>query len=109
MFDHCYQMPQRSSHWAFSHIVPPCRRGDLIVEELDGELLVSDPSNGHACRLNQTAAAVWNLCDGRRDVRGIASDMIAAYDVDHETALDHVEQLVVTFVASNLLSSGVAQ
>jgi hypothetical protein len=54
--------------------LPAGRREDLIVESLDGELLVYDTERDRAHSLNAVAAAVWEACDGVRDPRAIAAE-----------------------------------
>ena len=84
-------------------LVPPPGREDLLAEELDGELVLSDPRNGHVYRLNRTAAGVWRLCDGRRSTTAMAECLTDSYDVSLSTALDHVEQLTALFGESHLI------
>ncbi|MHC4063162.1 MAG: PqqD family protein [Planctomycetota bacterium] len=87
-------------------IVAPPRRPDVVEEEMDGEAVLFDPRSGATYRLNQTALATWRRCDGRTTTRRIAGEMTATYDVDFETALDDVEQLVLLFAESQLFDSG---
>jgi hypothetical protein len=47
---------------------PVARKADLLTEELDDELLVFDDARQLACRLNRTAALVWQNSDGERTV-----------------------------------------
>jgi hypothetical protein len=55
-----------------SGFVPQRRRSGLIMEQLDGEvLLYVEPAHRAFC-LNQTAARVWEAIDGRRDLGAIA-------------------------------------
>ena len=84
-------------------LVPPPAREDLLAEELDGELVLSDPRNGHVYRLNGTAANVWRLCDGRRSTTAIAECLTDRYDVSLDTALDHTEQLTALFGETHLI------
>jgi hypothetical protein len=51
------------------------RNEDLIVQELPDEVLVYDLKRDKAHCLNQTAAFVWNHCDGRTTVEEIAKLM----------------------------------
>jgi hypothetical protein len=53
----------------------PEARGDVISKEVDGELLVYDRVRDEAHCLNQTAAAVWKLCDGRTTPSEIAEKL----------------------------------
>jgi hypothetical protein len=91
-------------HWTTrdAEIVAPVRRDDVLVEELDGEVVFSDPRDGRAYHLNPTAYAVWKRCDGRTTTRQIAEALVAEYDVDYDRALDDVEQLVVFFARAAL-------
>jgi hypothetical protein len=51
----------------------PCARKDgLIVQNLPDETLIYDLERDRAHCLNQTAALVWQHCDGRSNVREIA-------------------------------------
>ena len=84
-------------------LVPPPGREDLLAEELDGELVLSDPRNGHVYRLNGTAADVWRLCDGCRSTAAIAERLTDMYDVSLDTAIDHVEQITASFGESQLI------
>jgi hypothetical protein len=54
---------------------PKARSENLIVEELDGEVLVYDIDRDRAHCLNSTAALVWKLCDGRRTASDIAGEL----------------------------------
>ena len=51
---------------------PRMRRERLIIDELPAEVLVYDLDRHRAHCLNQTAALVWKLCDGRTMPRVIA-------------------------------------
>jgi hypothetical protein len=54
-------------------MVPAARQDRLLVEEVGEELVVYDQQRQQAHRLNQTAAAVWRHCDGRRTVADLAA------------------------------------
>ncbi len=66
------------------------------VEEMDGELLLFHPQSTATVYMNQTAALVWQLCDGARDVNeilGILSDSFPE-------AYTNLEQDVLTALRS---------
>ncbi len=86
-------------------IPAPPRRRDLLVEDLDGQAILADPRSGRLHRLNETALAVWRACDGDTTMRAIAMQLTETYDVDCDTALDYVEQLVARFAEAELLAS----
>ncbi len=77
-----------------------------MEELLDGEAVLFDPVNGSTYRLNQTALEVWRCCDGRATVEEIAQRQTEFYDVEYDTALDYVEQVLALFVESKLLHFG---
>ncbi len=45
--------------------LPQARTDNLVIRELDDETLVYDIERDKAHCLNQTAALVWNQCDGK--------------------------------------------
>ena len=53
-------------------LIPEARRDGLVVQELSGEVLVYDLRRNKAHCLNSTAALVWEYCDGKTSVTGIA-------------------------------------
>lgn len=43
---------------------PLCRKDNIVVQELEGEVLVYDLSDNRAVCLNETSALIWQACDG---------------------------------------------
>lgn len=41
---------------------------DYRLEEMDGEMLLHHPGQTQTLYLNETAAIIWQLCDGQRNV-----------------------------------------
>ena len=54
-----------------NELTPRARRDGLVVRELSGELLVYDRDRNKAHCLNETAALIWNHCDGQTTVQGM--------------------------------------
>ncbi|HJQ67368.1 MAG TPA: PqqD family peptide modification chaperone [Blastocatellia bacterium] len=54
-------------------LAPQARSNGLVVEELADEVLVYDLDRDRAHCLNQTAANVWRLCDGKSSPAEIAA------------------------------------
>jgi Coenzyme PQQ synthesis protein D (PqqD) len=48
------------------------RESDLVVQDLKNEILIYDLKIDKAFCLNQTAAIVWRLCDGKRSAAEIS-------------------------------------
>jgi len=53
---------------------PKSRNEDIVVQEMGKEILVYDLKTNRAVCLNETAAIVWRLCNGKRAVSEIADE-----------------------------------
>ncbi len=51
------------------------RKRELDTVELGEELLVCGEDSQQVHRLNNTAAAIWKLCDGERGLKDIAASL----------------------------------
>lgn len=74
---------------------PVHRQNDLVVQEVGRELLVYDLNSHRAISLNESAALVWNACDGTRsidDLVGVLSNELRQ-PVPIETVLLALEDL----------------
>jgi hypothetical protein len=58
-----------------NHIVPKARKENLVVQELDGEVLIYDLDKNKAFCLNEASALVWQACDGNKDVSEIRNSL----------------------------------
>ena len=65
--------------------LPKARSEALITKEVDGELLVYDRTRDKAHCLNESAAAIWNLCDGRTTPAEIARKLGSEGVASHPT------------------------
>lgn len=78
---------------------PISRKDELVVQELNGEVLIYDLRVNKAFCLNETSALVWQACDGSKTVDEIGkqlgsedmawlalSDLIKQNLVEHELA-----------------------
>ncbi len=84
-------------------LVAPRRRDDVMAEELDSEAVLFDQKNSSTFRLNKTAWAVWQQCNGRTTTRQIAQQLTEAYEVELDKALDDVEDVVAMLATTQLL------
>ena len=53
---------------------PIARKSGLVVQEMPDEVLVYDLNTNKAHCLNQTAATVWQACDGNKSISDIAAN-----------------------------------
>ncbi|MDQ1707933.1 MAG: hypothetical protein QOJ88_1144 [Pyrinomonadaceae bacterium] len=81
--------------------MPQVRKSGLIIQEVDNEVLIYDQETNKAHCLNQTAAKVWNYCDGETTVAAACS----ALSRELETPVDEklVWYAVDQFAKDNLL------
>lgn len=89
--------------------MPQARKSGLIVKAVDGEVLIYDQDRNKAHCLNQTAAKVWEYCDGKttiataceslaRDLNAPVDENLVRYAVD-QFATDHLLETEVEMAA----------
>ncbi len=86
--------------------LPMARREGLLIENLPEEVLVYDLDRKKAHCLNQTAALIWNHCDGKTSVRelaGILKDHCES-PVDEEVVWFALDQLGKTHLLAERVS-----
>ena len=78
-----------------SHNKPVARKEGLVIERLEEEVLVYDTDRDRAHCLNQTAAFVWQHCDGRTTTKELARMLgkQAHADVDEKLVWLALDQL----------------
>ena len=76
--------------------MPRARQVGLIMEDLQGEVLVYDCERDKAHCLNQTAALVWKYCDGRTTVTSIARQL------ECDLKLNRVDEKIVWYALDQL-------
>lgn len=83
--------------------MPQARKSGLVVKEVDNEVLIYDLETNKAHCLNQTAAKVWNYCDGKSTVVSACH----ALSLELGTRVDEklVAYAVDQFAADNLLEA----
>ncbi|MFN8022123.1 MAG: PqqD family protein [Acidimicrobiales bacterium] len=81
----------------------PCVLERLEVSEVKDGLIVFDPVTDVVHHLNASAAVVFALCDGERDLTGIAAVMAEAYGLD-DPPLAEVRACVRSFSEQRLLA-----
>jgi coenzyme PQQ synthesis protein D (PqqD) len=74
----------------------PRRRLDSRVRTMRGKTLVAGARQ--ALELDETATFIWRRLDGSSTVGQIAEAVVAEYDVDRQTALADVVELVCDLV-----------
>jgi|SRR5882724_5279061 len=68
-------------------LLPRSRTDNLVIRELDDETLVYDMERDQAHCLNQTAALVWEQCDGQTTAAQAAHSLQGKLDASVDTDL----------------------
>jgi hypothetical protein len=86
---------------------PDARTEGLVVQELSDEVLVYDLDRHKAHCLNETAAFVWQQCDGTATVDDISGRLASKFDAPVDE--DVVWSALLQLEKSHLLQSRVTQ
>lgn len=75
---------------------PIGRQADLVIQELDNEVLIYDLRANKAFCLNETAARVWQACDGSNSMSDISAELgsddlvwLALNDLKKQKLIEH--------------------
>ena len=72
--------------------MPPTPRPGLATRVLNDEVVILDHAKGNVHRLNATASAIWNLCDGKNTAEEIAALLAAEFQLKLDQVLVDVRQ-----------------
>lgn len=94
---------------------PKSRQSNLVIQELKNEILIYDLDTNKAYCLNETSAAVWQMCDGENSVlviskllsrklnNSVSEDCVwlALDQLKQENLLEEKENLKINFGGLN--------
>jgi pyrroloquinoline quinone biosynthesis protein D len=83
----------------------PCRRADVVLQDVGGEAILIDPHTDEAHVLNGSAARLWQLCDGERTMDELAAEFGAVYDLSAADVIEDVREVVGELVKLKLIES----
>lgn len=87
--------------------VRPLRHPGVQSRDVLGETTLVGPAENAVPReLNEVAARIWALCDGRRTVRDIAAVIVDEFEVEVGTARRDVADFVLEMLQDGLLLPG---
>ncbi len=84
-------------------LVPRQQHGHFL-EEIDGENLLYGSVAKKAFHLNESASAVWKLCDGTRTIQEIVDLLAQAYHGDPSVIRGDVMQTIDQLVREGVLA-----
>lgn len=79
------------------------RNEEVIAQQVSQETVLFHMANGHYYALNDLASRIWELLDGKRNLRDISESIAIEYDAPAATIFCDVEELTKSFVKSGLL------
>jgi hypothetical protein len=84
------------------------RADRLAARAVDGEMVILKADDSSLYILNGVATAVWQAADGRSIDEIVDAVVCREYDVDRETALRDVRELVDDLVGQGLMTVSAA-
>jgi PqqD family protein of HPr-rel-A system len=76
---------------------PPTRSPDVALQRVGQEAILHDRRNGRAHVINESAARIWDLCDGQASLDEIAVALAASYNIEASVVQGDVAQIVAKF------------
>jgi hypothetical protein len=67
---------------------------DIIWRRIGDEIVVIKDDGLSTHVLNKTAAWIWEMCDGKREIDEITSQLCERFDVSFEEAHADVEEII---------------
>ena len=80
----------------------------MRTDRLGDTVVLIDTSSGLAHHLNETAAVVWDACDGSASIDELVQRMMAKFDIDAATARRDVAMILQHFLDAGLVKTGEA-
>ena len=75
----------------------PTPNTDVSLQRVGQEAILHDRGNGRAHVINESAAQIWELCDGQRTVDEIVSAFAAAYELPTTDVRADVQYILAKF------------
>jgi len=82
----------------------PKRRDEVVERALPDELILYNVAKDQVFLLNQTSAAIWDLCDGQRSIDGIAGEIAGHFAASPGVVREHVQRTIASFQERALLA-----
>lgn len=81
----------------------PLKRGEVWVRRNGDETAIYDPDSGQLSRLNPSALALWELCDGETTAEEMAEAVSVLTGSDHQAVLKQVTKTLRSFEEQRLI------
>ena len=84
----------------------PCQSPGLMTSEVLDEIVIYAPGSSQAISLNESARAIWELCDGTRTLDDLCVELSGAAGRSSDELHDDVSGAVVRLHELGLIQSG---
>ncbi len=61
---------------------------------IDGEAVIITPQNNEVKVLNEVGSRIWELLDGRQNIRAVSSVISDEFDVSEDQAMEDTEEFI---------------
>ena len=76
---------------------------DIIWKNVKGETVLLNPFSGKYYGLNKVGCAFWEKVDGKRNLSEIATLLLSEFNVEKETLLKDIDDLMKTLTENKLI------
>jgi PqqD family protein of HPr-rel-A system len=81
----------------------PVRRTDVWLRNTKDEIAVYNPATGDVYLLNETALAIWDLCDGDTQPEEMMTAICDLTSLPPEVVAEDVERILLEFDTAELI------
>jgi hypothetical protein len=81
----------------------PQRAEDLVWRKIEGEIVILTEDGQKIHTLNSVGGAIWEISDGKKDVREIAQSICERFDVPPEQAQSDIIEFCTEMADENIL------
>ncbi|MDH5730318.1 MAG: PqqD family protein [Gammaproteobacteria bacterium] len=76
---------------------------NIDTQEVEGEFLVLDRKKDKIHQLNQTASAIWLMCDGNTSKQDMMRRYGEMFEISSEQAQNDVNDLIAQFIELGII------
>lgn len=81
----------------------PVKIKEIVYASMQPDIVFLNLDNGYYYSTNEIGAAIWELCDGKKTIENIVSDICNNYDTPSAEVKFDVEQLINDMLKEGLL------
>ena len=82
----------------------PLRSTEVWLRQAKAENAIYDPATGSVHLLNETARAIWDLCDGETTVEEMVTAIVELCGMHRDIVIEDVDRILTEFGAAGLLT-----